>query len=464
MKRTLWSSGLSVSADGVGVVAHSGGAALRLMADRSGLTAGLSKAMARRSFIPRHDRGRVLADVAVMIAGGGEAIADIDVLRHQADVLGPVASPPTVWRALDEVTPSRLKRIQAARARARRHVWAQFPAGVPASRAAGTDLGKDMVVLDVDATIVVAHSEKEQASPTFKKTFGFHPIGVWCDNTEEFLAGMLRTGNAGSNTAADHIAVLTEAISQVPAAHRRRLLVRSDGAGASHRLLDWLTEQGRVRGRSLEYSVGFAINEQIRDAIAKVPKQVWAPALDADGSVREGADVVELTGLLDLIAWPEGMRVIVRRERPHPGAQLSLFEEADGWRYQAFATNTATGQLSFLEARHRAHARVEDRIRHAKDTGLGRFPSREFAINQTWLALAGIAADLVAWTRLLGMVGEAKVLAACEPKALRYRFLHVPARLTHGSRRRRLRIPQTWPWAAAIVAVFANIAAIPQPA
>ena len=180
--------------------------------------------------------------------------------------------------------------------------------------------------------------------------------------------------------------------------------------------------------------------------------------------IRGGGDVAELTGLLDLKKWPAGMRVIVRRERPHPGAQLSLFEERDGWRYQAFVTNTTTGQLAFLEARHRAHARVEDRIRHAKDTGLGRFPSREFAINQTWLTLTTIAADLTAWTRLLGCTGEAKVLAACAPKALRYRFLHVPARLTHSGRRRRLRIPESWPWAAAVVAVFANIAAIPQPA
>jgi hypothetical protein len=179
---------------------------------------------------------------------------------------------------------------------------------------------------------------------------------------------------------------------------------------------------------------------------------------------REGGDVAELTDLLDLKTWPEPIRVIVRRERPHPGAQLSLFEERDGWRYQAFATNTKVGQLAFLEARHRAHARVEDRIRHAKDTGMGRFPSREFKINQTWLMLSATAADLTAWTRLLACTGDAAVLADCEPKALRYRFLHVPARLTHSARRRRLRIPESWPWAAAIVAVFANIAAIPQPA
>ncbi|GMA41068.1 IS1380 family transposase [Mobilicoccus caccae] len=452
-----------MTSDGVGVVAHAGSVATRLLADRVGLTSELSKVMVRRNFVPGHDRGRVLTDVAVMLADGGEAIADIDVLRHQSSVLGRVASAPTVWRALDEVTPGRLKRIQNARARVRRQVWSQLPNGVPASKVAGTDLD-DLIVLDTDATIVISHSEKENAAATFKRTFGFHPLGVWCDNTSEFLAAKLRAGNAGSNTAADHIEVLTDAIAQIPGTHRKKLLIRSDGAGASHKLLDWLTEQNRVRGRSVEYSVGFAVTEKIRDAIDLVPKKVWIPALDADGGIREGGDVAELTGLLDLSSWPTGMRVIVRRERPHPGAQLSLFEERDGWRYQAFVTNTTTGQLAFLEARHRAHARVEDRIRHAKDSGLGRFPSREFEINRVWLMLVQIAADLTAWTRLLALTGDAKSLAACEPKALRYRFLHVPARLTHSARRRRLRIPESWPWAAAIVAVFANIAAIPQPA
>ena len=382
-------------------------------------------------------------------------------------MLGPVASPPTVWRTLEEITSGRLKKIQAARARSRRQVWAQLPGGVPASRVAGTELADDLIVLEVDATIVVTHSEKENAAATFKRTFGYHPIGVWCDNTQEFLAAKLRAGNAGSNTAADHIEVLTEAIAQVPGSHRRKLLIRSDGAGASHQLLDWLTEQNLVRGRSVEYSVGFAITEKLRDAIDLVPAKIWTPAIDADGGMRDGGDVAELTGLIDknvLAKWPDGMRVIVRRERPHPGAQLSLFEERDGWRYQAFVTNTPVGQLAFLEARHRAHARVEDRIRHAKDTGLGRFPSRRFDINQAWLTLVQIAADLVAWTRLLALTGDAKILAACEPKALRYRFLHVPARLVHSARRRRLKIPESWPWASAIVAVFANIAAIPQPA
>lgn len=188
--------------------------------------------------------------------------------------------------------------------------------------------------------------------------------------------------NAGSNTTADHIEVLTEAITQVPGSHRKKLLIRSDGAGASHALLNWFTEQGKVRGRSIDYSVGFAITEKLREAIDLVPKEIWTPAIDADGGIREGGDVAELTGLIEasvLAKWPEGMRVIVRRERPHPGAQLSLFEERDGWRYQAFATNTTVGQLAFLEARHRAHARVEDRIRHAKDIHDGRARGRDSA-------------------------------------------------------------------------------------
>jgi hypothetical protein len=254
--------------------------------------------------------------------------------------------------------------------------------------------------------------------------------------------------------------VLSAAIAQVPPVHRKKLLIRADGAGSSHGLLDWLTAQDAKRGRSLDYSVGFAVTDQVRTAISRVPARAWTPAIDADGNVRQGGDVAEVTALLDLTRWPSGMRVIIRRERPHAGAQLSLFEEADGWRYQAVATNTRVGQLAFLEARHRAHARVEDRIRHAKDSGLGRFPSREFAINQAWLQVVTLAADLTAWLRLLALPDTLK---ACEPKALRYRLLHVPARLTRGGRRQRLRLPATWPWAEPIKAAFDAITAIPAP-
>jgi len=271
----------------------------------------------------------------------------------------------------------------------------------------------------------------------------------------------LRPGNAGSNHAGDHIEVLRRAIAQIPAAHRNHLLVRADGAGATHQLLNWLTALGQVRGRRVEYSVGFPTkNTAVTSAIARLPVTVWTPAVTAGGDIREHAQVAEITGLLDLTGWPDGMRVIVRREHPHPGAQLSLFEAADGYRYQAFATNTRIGQLGFLEARHRAHARVEDRIKAAKDTGLGRLPSQEWAINCAWVQIAAVAADLIAWLQLLALDGD---LAQAEPKLLRFRMLHVPARLTRGARRRRLRIPNCWPWAAEIVKAFRRIMIIPAP-
>jgi len=441
------------------VVSHVGAALLRMLSDRAGLTGALSGALARRGWWPVHDRGRVLADLAVMIADGGEAICDIDVLRHQGEVFGPVASAATCWRALDEIGPAQLRRIDKARARARARVWALM-GQLPAARAAGRDIGDGVVVLDVDSTIVIAHSDKDGAAATYKHTFGFHPILVSCDNTKEMLAIKLRPGNAGANTAADHVEVLSAAFTQVPAAHRGHLLVRGDSAAATHKVIDWLTEQGKRRGRRVEYSMGWAIGEAERAAITALSASAWSPAINADSNVRAGADVAELTGLLALAGWPAGMRVIVRRERPHPGAQLSLFEEADGWRYTAFVTNTTMGQLQWLEARHRAHARVEDRIRCAKDTGLRRLPSREFAINAAWCTAAAIAADLLAWLQILGLHGD---LATAEPKRLRYRVLHTAARLTRGQRQRWLRIHSRWPWADQITAAFTRIAAIPAP-
>jgi hypothetical protein len=459
VQSTAWAKDLRVTADGTGVVSHVGAALLRMLADRAGLTATLSGALARRGWWPQHDRGRVLVDLAVMIADGGEAICDIDVLRHQSEVFGPVASPATCWRALDEIGPVQLRRIGKARAKVRSRIWALM-GQVPAARAAGRDIGAGVVVLDVDSTILLAHSDKDGAAATYKHTYGFHPILVTCDNTNELLAIKLRPGNAGANTAADHLDVLGEAIGQIPAAHRRHLLIRGDSAASTHAVLDWLHTQGQRRGRVVEYSLGWSISEAERAAISVLPASAWTPAINADGGLRDGADVAELTGLLGLAGWPAGMRVIVRRERPHPGAQLSLFEEADGWRYTAFVTNTQIGALQWLEARHRAHARVEDRIRCAKDTGLRRLPSREFAINAAWCTAAAIAVDLIAWLQLLALHGD---LATAEPKRLRYRILHTAARLTRGQRRRWLRIHSRWPWADQITAAFARIAAIPAP-
>jgi hypothetical protein len=214
------------------------------------------------------------------------------------------------------------------------------------------------------------------------------------------------------------------------------------------------------------FSVGVAITEPIRAAITAVPARDWVPAIDADGQVRDGAQICEITGLLDAdlrAGYPAGTRFIVRRERPHPGAQLSLFDTIAGLRHQVMATDTppGAGSTQFLQARHRAHARVEDRIRCGKDTGFGRFPSRSFAINQAWLELALTGIDLLAWTQHLLLAGE---LAAAEPKKLRYRLLHVPARITRSARRTRLRIAEGWPWADHLVDAFARLAALPQPA
>jgi hypothetical protein len=458
VQSTAWSKDLRVTTGGPGVVSHVGSVLLRLLADRAGLTGALSSAVARRGRWPVHDRGRVLVDLAVLIADGGEAIADIDVLRHQQEVFGLVASDTTVWRMLDELDEVRLRRIAAARAKVRARLWQLF-GGPPTAKAAGREIGAGVVVLDIDSTIVLAHSEKDGAAPTYKHTFGFHPMLVTCDNTGELLAIKLRPGNAGANTAADHLDLLADAVAQLPAPHRRHLLIRGDSAAATHAVLDWLTGQNTAR-RRVEYSIGWSIGEPERAAITALPPSAWSPALAADGGIRDGAQVAELTGLLALPGWPAGMRVIVRRERPHPGAQLSLFEDRDGWRYTVFATNTTHGSLQWLEVRHRTHARVEDRIRCAKDTGLRRLPSREFAINQAWCTAAAIAADLIAWLQLLALDGD---LALAEPKRLRYRILHTAARLVRGQRRRRLRIPSSWPWADQITAAFTRIAAIPAP-
>jgi len=466
---TGWSRGLSVEVGGKGVVSHVGTAALRLLADRVGLTGGLSRAMAGSRFVPLHDRGRVLTDIAVSLADGGTRIRDIATLLDQEELFGPVASVSTAWRALEEVTGDRLDRVAAARAATRAHVWEQIVARhgrIPPCRVAGRDLG-DTVVIRLDASIVIAHSDKELAAATFKRTFGHHPLTAWCDNTGENLTIALRRGNAGSNTAADHIAVLTEAIRQIPQPYRNNLLVTVDGAGSSHALIDHITALNAQPGARVHYSVGFDLDERTRRAIGRLPQLAWSPALDPDGEPRDGADVAEITGLLrtdpagdQLAGWPADMQVLVRRERPHPGAQLSLFEQHSGYRFQVVATSIPSGQAQFLEACHRVQARVESRIRCGKDTGLRRLPSKSAAINRAWTAAVGIACDLLAWLQLLTLDGD---LAAAEPKTLRYRLLHTAGRIILGQRRRRLRIPETWPWAEQLLTAFTRILALPAP-
>jgi Transposase DDE domain group 1 len=494
VKNTAWQQGLKVTGGGTGVVSHAGVALVRALADNTGLTSGLSKALAGSRLLI-HDRGRVLADLACAIADGGEAVSDFRVLGDQGEVFGRVASVPTVWRTLDEVASGGARtagRMAKAVNAARRTAWAQIAARhgkLPGVRMAGKVL-EGVTCIRLDASIVICHSEKEQARPTFKRTFGYHPLMAYCDNTGEPLAGMLRKGNAGSNTAADHLAVLGDAIAALPPGYRRTLMVTADGAGASHDLITRLDKLASRRGYSLVYSVGWELGERERAAIALVSEAAWQIAVDPKGEVRERradvtcgdagcchracwveeAHVSELTGILrpdkdhdQLSGWPETMRIFARRERPHPGAQLSLFEAGDGYRYVLWVTNLPAdtrgwrGQLSYVDAAHRVHARVEDGIRTGKDTGYGRFPSRSFAFNSAWLSASLIAATLLAWLKLIALDGA---LAKAEPKTVRYRVLHAAARLVRGGRRRTLKIAATWPWADAITTAWERINAL----
>jgi hypothetical protein len=413
-----------------------------------------------------HEPGRVAVDLAVLLADGGEAIADLAVLRQQPGLFGPVASGATAWRVLDSIDEAALARLRAARAAARELAWLQL-AETRGSRPSTTILGRPLAgfVLDLDATIVLSHSEKEAAAPTWKHTFGFHPLLCFLDATGEALAGLLRPGNAGSNTAADHVVVLGRALAQIPEQHRYGVpvLVRSDSAGSSYEFLAHVRGL-RDRGVDTQFSVGVAIGAPVRAAITAATD--WLPALNGDGSLRDDAQIVELTGLINpcaLTGFPAGTRLICRREVPHPGAQLSLFDTINGMRHQVFATDTpVSGGLSiqFLEVRHRAHARVEDRIRCGKNTGFGRFPSRQFAINQAWLELALTGVDLLTWTQHLLLDGP---LIQAEPKKLRYRLLHVAAKISRTARTTTLRIAEGWPWTEPLIQAFDRLGQLPEP-
>jgi hypothetical protein len=405
----------------------------------AGVDVGLSTGLSRwRKPLATHDPAKVLLDVAVTLALGGDCLADVALLRAEPGVFGRVASDPTVSRTIsllagdaDRVLPV----IEKARAAARARVWELVGEHAPDHDADA----RSPLVVDLDATLVGAHSEKENAKPTFKRGFGFHPLAAFVDHgpvgSGEPLHLMLRPGNAGSNTAADHIAVTKKALAQLPShvwgrRAGRSVLVRTDGAGATHAYLNWLTAQ------QLGYSVGFTLPGDADQALAQIPASVWAPALDAHDEVRDGAWVAELTGLLDLKAWPAGMRIIARKERPHPGAQLRL-TDVDGLRVTAFATNTRTGgpgtQLADLELRHRRRARAEDRIRNLKDLGLANLPLHGYDANRIWCALVGLAGELTAWMQLLALTEhEAR---RWEPKRLRLRLFTIPAILARTGRR-----------------------------
>ena len=403
----------------------------------SGLAAGLSGGLASwRTARSVHDPGKTVLDLAVTIALGGDCLADVAVLRAQPELFGAVASDPTISRLIEGLgddSATVITAIRAARAGARAKVWAHHRP-IPST---------DQVVVDLDATLVGSHSEKEGATANFKRGFGFHPMLAFVDHgaggTGEPLVGMLRPGRANANDAADQIAVLDAALAQLPKQTRSRVLVRGDTGSGVQPFLWHVTNLG------LQYSVGVYARQPVLDALAALPQQAWRKALDVDGNPRDGAQVAELTRWLPatFVGWPPGMRVIARRERPHPGAQLRITDQ-EGWRITVFATNTRGGRLADLEVRHRLRARAEDRIRGLKDTGLTNLPLQAFAKNQIWLELAQLAAELLTWTPLLAWPDQPA--RTWEPKRLRLRLLAVAGRLITTGRRRILRLSQRWPW------------------
>jgi hypothetical protein len=388
---------VEVMADGAGLVSHAGSALLGAVAEKAGLTCALSTRLAAIKQRRRgHDPGRVVLDLAVMLADGGECVSDLAAVREQEALFGVVASDATAFRMIEKIasTPGMLVAVRSAHAEARARFWELY--GAP-----------ERLTIDVDATLITAHSEKENAAGNYKHGYGFHPLAAYADETHEAFAILLRAGNAGSNTAADHITVIDRALAQIPDAQLEHLeiLIRTDTAGATHGTAD------HCRRCDLRFSFGYELTEHVRAAILATAEDAWIPALDQDDTERPNGQVVEITGRVELGSWPAGSRVIVRRERPHPGAQFS-FTDHDGYRFQAILTDQPDPHIAVLERRHRQRARVEDRIRDDKDTGLSKLPFRSFAMNEVWVEIVMLAHDLIIWTQALCLDGE---LAKAEP-------------------------------------------------
>ena len=442
-----------VEPGGTGVVAHVGLHALGCFADRLGLGDSLSARIPwAGGGVPLHDRSKVLVQSALMLAGGGECCLDIEHLRVGGDLFGSVPSDTTVFRTFHEISADTRAGIAEAVAKVRAQVW---------SRSAATT-GTDPVILDIDASLVDIHSEnKEQTAPTFKGGFGYHPMFCFADATGETLSALLRPGNAGSNTVADHITVLDGAIGQLPteiaSGHqegedaefvKRAVIVRADSAGCTEGFLS------ACRARNVGFFVSARSNAQVTAAIfdAIGVEGVWLASLSQDGEEREESAVCELTSLIDDDKLPAGTRLIVRREPLHPGAQRSLFPSLD-FRYWGFYTDQ-DGDPRELDVTMRAHAHVEQHICRLKDSGLLRFPFTDFEANSNWLMLVALSADLVRWFQLLCMDGT---WIDARPKALRWGIFHAPGRLIHRARQQIVRIIDGWPTTPALLDAYQRI-------
>jgi hypothetical protein len=442
---------VNVEPGGTGVVAHVGLHALGSFADRIGLGASLSKRIeptGERQ--PLHDRGKVLVQMALVLAGGGESCSDIEHLRVNDELFGSVPSDTTVFRTFHELIGTRRTALSASLAEVRAKVWDTI------------DTSDDPVVLDIDASLVDVHTEsKEHAAANFKGGYGFHPMFCFADATGEALSSMLRPGNATANTIQDHVTLLDEAIAQLPGAiargHRqgddpstavRELVVRTDSAGCTAGFL------ASCRERSVSFLVTARTNAQLVSAIyeTSVIEGVWHQAVTTDGELRDNAAVCEVTELMDLSSFPNGTRCIVRREPLHQGAQRSLLPSLE-FRYVAFYTDRG-GDPVALDVQMRAHAHVESHIQRLKDSGLCRFPFTSFEANATWLFAVTLAADLVRWFQLVCLEGAWR---DARPKALRWELFHAPGRLVRRARQLVVRILDGWPTAEVLLGAYTRI-------
>jgi hypothetical protein len=475
MQDNGWDHALTVTADGNGLVGHAGAILLRKLADQCGLTAELDAALTQKGTFPQLSRGMVLASTAIAIAMGATSMTDIEVLGQLEPVLGDAPSDSTVRRVLNLATDQVLAKVSQARARIRKHVWDLIGAadGFPWLEIAGKALA-GWAVIDMDGTLITAHSDKDGAAPTWKMGYGFHPLAAWCINTRECLDMLLRPGNAGSNTFTDHKEVLDRALKQVPAEFRRKVIVRVDGAGASHQLIEYLLTLS-TRRKTLLFTCGWMITASDEQAIAAVPEGAWKPGLRQDGTAEEDKDVAEITGLMERAEnWPDGLRFIARRVKPsrRHKKNMTAYEKKTGWKYSITCTNIPDAGIAgvpgshhpqFIDVAHRDHATVEtDGVRTAKAMGLRNLPSKAWQVNKGWTLAANIAADLTSWARLLGLYDQEELKDA-EPDTLRYRIWHIPARLVRHARKRILKISPDWPWKDAFITCWNRLCALPAP-
>ena len=453
MKDIRAASGFGVGVGDSDLVVGAGLDLLASVADNSGLTRALSEAIIPAGErAPEHDRGRALVQAAMMVAGGGTSLADMAALRDQDSVFGAVPSDSTLWRIFNNELGAHLDAITEAITSVRDKLWDGRPGGV---------------TIDIDATLTDVHSENKQGTaPTYKRGYGFHPMLAFGDRDgiAEPLAALLRPGNAGSNTAVDQLAIVDAAIAALPVEYRsghapggdpddvkRSVTVRADGAGDVKDVLAGFED------RNLSWVVTGRYNPTVHEAVSQVKHRQWRPAHNRDGSKRKNSFVVEVTGQVDVdtLGYPKGMRVIVRREKLHPGAQMRLWDDST-WRHQIVYTNMA-GRPTDIDMTHRQHARVENQVKWLKDCGADHHPFTSFTANQAWLQTCLIGMLFLSWFQQHGVRGE---LANAAPRTLRWRILQTPAQLVRHARSTTLRFPTTWPWSRDIADAHTRIAAL----